>query len=162
MTDNKLTDVPDNNVGKLNDSEIVNDVEQVTMALEYCVECDCEKYPYDELTACNEYLKLDAVKVINRLQAENEKKDRAFENLIEVARLWKEKYSNAKKELFDKTEQLKTAKAEAYKEFAEKIEERIAVKILKDKSNEYAEGFVDALDGVNGEIDNLLKELVGE
>ena len=54
------------------------------------------------------------------------------------------------------------AKAEAYKEFAEKMEERIAVKILKDKSNEYAEGFVDALDGVNGEIDNLLKELVGE
>ena len=53
-------------------------------------------------------------------------------------------------------------KSEAYKEFAEKIEERISVKILKDKSNEYAEGFVDALDGVNGEIDNLLKELVGE
>ena len=53
-------------------------------------------------------------------------------------------------------------KAEAYKEFAKKMEERIAVKLLRNKSNEYAEGFVDALDGVNGEIDNLLKELVGE
>ena len=51
---------------------------------------------------------------------------------------------------------------EQYKECIEKVEERIAVHLLRDKSNEYAEGFADALDGVNGELDNLLKELGGK
>ena len=81
------------------------------------------------------------IDLINRLQAENEE----LKSAINGFRGYEDKI-----------------KAEAYKEFAEKIEERIAVKILKDKSNEYAEGFVDALDGVNGEIDNLLKEIIGE
>ena len=106
---------------------------------------------------------------INYLQEENKKlkvdneklksKNIVLNSLIEMKN---DTICNQRK-VIDMLEcQLKTAKAEAYKEFAEKIEERIAVKILKDKSNEYAEGFVDALDGVNGEIDNLLKELVGE
>jgi FtsZ-binding cell division protein ZapB len=51
---------------------------------------------------------------------------------------------------------------DAYKEFAGLLEERIAVHLLKNKSNEYADGFADALDGVNGEIGDLLKELAGE
>ena len=59
-------------------------------------------------------------------------------------------------------EQYSKGYVDGAKEFAERLEERIAVHLLKNKSNEYADGFADALDGVNGEIDNLLKEMVGE
>lgn len=71
-------------------------------------------------------------------------------------------YENLKEEHLEIIKAIKHTKSEAYKEFAEKLEERIAVHLLKNKSNQYAEGFADALDGVNGEIDNLLKELIGE
>ena len=49
---------------KLTDSEIVK-------ALECCVESDCDNCPWDEQTACNEYMKQDVLDLINRLQAEN-------------------------------------------------------------------------------------------
>ena len=127
------------------------------------------KYLEAELTVCNEALD-NSIKLNNRLQAESEDLKTQFRYLdIECERLEAEnerlKESNRlliNNPVLDWQDDLENEiKVEAYKEFAEKVEERIAVKILKDKSNEYAEGFVDALDGVNGEIDNLLKELVG-
>jgi hypothetical protein len=112
--------------------------------------------------------------IINRLQAENERLERVVEytqGIIDVlftdnAKLLAKQSGIQATEttnmLRDMEFALETTKTEAYKEFAEKIEGRIAVTILKGKSDEYADGFVDALDGVNGEVDNLLKELVGE
>ena len=53
-------------------------------------------------------------------------------------------------------------KAEAYKECIEKVNERIAVTTFTNKSEEYSNGFYDAIAWVDGEIDNLFDELVGE
>ena len=132
MTDKKLTD-----------NEIIK-------ALEEEIEYGCGHYIEIEMSTIK-----DTFDLINRLQAENE-------------RLWSmnqaklDTIHDLQEENNWYNETINTTKAEAYKEFADKIEERISIKILKGKSNEYAEGFADALDGVNGEIDNLLKELVGE
>ena len=152
MPDNKLTDVPENNVGKMSDNEIVNDVEQVTMALEYCVEGDCEKCPYDELTACNEYLKLDAVKVINRLQAEKQNLEVELQAMRDRA-LKAEAENEMLREivLTDRSEAIKKIKSEAYKECIEKI------KALFPSDNEPYQYWE-----IHEGADNLLKELVGE
>lgn len=51
------------------------------------------------------------------------------------------------------------AKSEAYKEFAEKLlEEKLAVILLKDKSDDFVEGFQSALDYVEEQSKNLLQE----
>lgn len=112
--------------------------------------------------------------LINRLQAENERKDKIYIELLKTSseragiigeqNAEIERLKNTLDDVLDREPLLverseKYAKAEAYKECIEKVEERIAVHLLRDKSNEYAEGFADALDGVNGELDNLLKEL---
>ena len=55
------------------------------------------------------------------------------------------------------------AKAEAYKRIVDKlINERLAVAFLTGKTDEYAEGFNDALSWVEQQALDLLKELVGE
>lgn len=59
--------------------------------------------------------------------------------------------------------ELKVAKAEATKEFAELlVEEKLAVVFLKGKTDEYTEGYHDALCFVEEQIDNLVKEKVGK
>jgi lysyl-tRNA synthetase class I len=105
----------------MTDNEIVKALKCISGKAE---DWDCDKCAFDG-AICTSFVAEKALDLINRLQAENEKKDRAFEELIKVARLWKEKYDNAKKELFGKTEQLKTAKAEAYKECIDKIQNQI-------------------------------------
>lgn len=140
---------------KLTDKEIVNDAKQVTMALEYCVEGDCEKCPYDEQTACNEYLKLDAVKVIDRLQAENEKLQivkKHIDTLIHrgveypTAETYERAFKKALEQLYDNT----NAKAEAYKECIDMVKKK-GVKVG-----------VDEICIFEGTLNNILKELVGE
>jgi hypothetical protein len=138
---------------KLTDNEIVKALECCARPLPHCY---CDECPAGANGGCAMKTE-NIIDLINRLQAENEKKDRAFENLIEVARLWKEKYNNAKKELFNKTEQLKTAKAEAYKEFAERLKN---VPVRFHIEHDGLDKFVPFIDDID--IDNLLKELVGE
>lgn len=101
----KLTDVADNSVGKITDSEIVKALE--------CCNTEYEDYqcPHCPLLhkGCKKALVQNALDLINRLQAEKEE-------LVGNA-------DKLKAELFDKTEQLKTAKTEAYEEFAEWLKE---------------------------------------
>lgn len=136
---------------------------EIKKALEWCI----SKFK----NAGFVYLGVDGTKIvrtqevldlINRLQAENEQKDRAFENLIEVARLWKEKYNNAKKELFEQKlknnmlyETAKEIEIKAYKEFAERIKKALY-------SDSCRLVFDSDLDIFECAIDNFLKELVGE
>ena len=104
---------------------------------------------------------------IKWLQKENEKRDRAFNELIEVARLWREKYNNAKAEnvrLNKEVDRLSQVVlyndgitemkiTEAYKEFAERA------KALKTWADTYgAEEEVVTIE----DIDNLYKKLAGE
>ena len=54
------------------------------------------------------------------------------------------------------------AKSEAYREFVEKIFESISVYKFENKSKEYRDGFMDAVNWCNEKIDNTLKELTEE
>ena len=170
---------------KLTDNEIVNDVEQVTMALEYCVECDCEKCPYDELTACNEYLKLDAVKVINRLQAENKRlkgikttdwlvkgipkeqlvkeQIQALKGEIEYLEAENERLQATIDSFTDIGKLYSEIKAEAYKEFVERLIEKLKISELQlCEINERTVTLMLNINEIKIYSDNLLKELVGD
>lgn len=143
MTDKKLTD-----------QEIIKALKEILELM--CIEGDLQR----SATISN------ALDLINRQKADIEKIDIAFNNLIEVARLWKEKYNNAMAEnerLKEVNEKrlidfnglsgiIKRAKAEAYKEFAEGLKEKA--------QPHYFDNYDFAVSIDN--IDNLLNELVGE
>ena len=118
------------------------------------------KYIYATVDYCESDL-TEALEENKRLKAEIERLEKENTILSQNADTAFQDGLNEAQELY--AEQIKREiKSEAYKEFAEKLEERIAVHLLRNKSNEYAGGFADALDGVNEEIDNTLNELVGE
>ena len=135
---------------KLTDNEIVK-------ALECAIRNDCD---------CNCVFLLpnkvqDVLDLINRLQAENERlkfvrtrdaqrykqkiSDQAHTNCILI-----DLHSEAIKEVKELEEKLKTAKAEAYKEFAERLKAKFESCFRYDYVC------------VHGRIDNLLKEIGGE
>ena len=102
----------------------------------------------------------NALDLINRLQAENDelKSDIAILkdsniNLQELYQTEREKVTKAKQKVIGVCKMLKTAKAEARKEFAEKLKKE-AFKI------NYCSSSYNVVD--TDDIDNLLKELVGE
>lgn len=168
---------------KLTDSEIVKALEDTLHRIKGAEHLIAPKEGVKNL--CNGLQ--NALDLINRQKAENKSQSIMIKMLKGSIEDYKNSYINQKAEIERlkienaklrgyktndwlirgispeqlEQEKIQVWKAEAYKEFAEKMEERIAVKLLRNKSNEYVEGFVDALDGVNGEIDNLLKELVG-
>ena len=128
-----------------------------------CLDCDFSiTFEKQNKKIKNSKKKLATSDLINRQKEEIERLEKGFPMsasfLFEKAKLDELliRTGEAESKFKDKI------KAEAYKECIEKVEERIAVHLLRDKSNEYAEGFADALDGVNGELDNLLKEMVGD
>jgi hypothetical protein len=61
------------------------------------------------------------------------------------------------KGIFD--EKIAEARAEAIKWFAERLFERVAVKTLVGKSEDYSDGFIEATCWYDEEIDNLVKEM---
>ena len=165
----------------MTDNEIIKALESCGNHLD-CVDCECvDNCPQDinELNGLTfDLINSLQTKVLkeqnknsklrnerNRLKSQNNDLSETVHNL-----------TIEKDTLFDKIEELKAEverlkefivesrrcdkeiKFEARKEFAEKIEERIAVKLFRNKSNEYVEGFIDALDDVNDEMNNLLKE----
>ena len=178
MTDNKLTDVTDNNVGKMNDNEIKK-------ALDYWEKFDKEidemllaRYKGDkDLIEQKEIVKItfEVFDLINRLQARVEKSekvehfaDKTIATLqAENERLEKniETETNHITRLENQIERLlqriKTAKAEAYKEFAEKYG-----KLIWELKNEYLKkgnlAYASALVFSHTKLQNLLKKLVGE
>ena len=80
----------------MTDNDIIKALEYCSDALSNCTICP---YEDDDNYQCFDKVKKDAIDLINRQKAEIEKRDRAFEELIKVARLWKEKYNNAKTEI---------------------------------------------------------------
>lgn len=131
---------------KLNDSEIIK-------ALEICAENDkCRLCPIRNKCKGFPDLHKKALDLINHLKAENER----LKKFLDMSR----KVSLARRdrnlkicELNQKIlEELKTAKAEAYKEFAEKFKS----KFRNGDEVSYAEWLI------HYEADNLLKELVGD
>ena len=148
--------------GGMTDNEIIKALECCTTNGASCK--DCPAFVEVDRSNCKKYFR-GALDLINRIQSQNKDLAETTHNLI-----------IEKDALFDKAEELKAEverlkefivetrrcdkeiKFEARKEFAEKMEERIAVKFFRNKSNKNVEGFVDALDDVNDEMNNLLKE----
>jgi hypothetical protein len=164
MTDKKLTDVTDNNVGKITDEEIKK-------ALECCCENNvCNECPLDYLTfssECASKLSINALDLINRQKAEIER----LTTLAELGnkrandyRVMRDRAVKAEKEI-ERLMQIiedkggliliEYAKSEAYKEFAERL--KIIMRDRYLNSDMRYSMFVTPED-----IDNLLKEMVGE
>ncbi len=131
MPDNKL---PDNEIKK---------------ALEICGtykgKCtDCPAYTKVDRSNCKQVLK-GAVDLINRLQAESERKQATIDGFTDIGKLYSE------------------IKAEAYKEFAE-LAHCHCQDIINQPHNEKVKplSWKVAYEEFDKYVDNLLKELVGE
>lgn len=98
----------------MNDNDIIKALEccAVSNCLECCAVSNCDDCPYFKFGNCLEKLQLDAVDLINRLKAENE---RLTINMNAFGLGMK----------YEK-ERADTARAEAIKEFAERIEPKLA------------------------------------
>ena len=119
---------------KLTDKEIVK-------ALECCITNnygarECVECPLFSCDTCKSDLCKYVLDLINRLQAENERLQQTVEDKGGLI-------------LID------NAKAEAYKEFAERLKEKIIVEYNEYDEQEYPRARIK-------DIDNLLKEMVGE
>ena len=127
----------------------------------------CKNCPYLEMSylpeECMTMLAKDALDLINRLQAENERVETLNSDLVEIQDIRKKVNLALIAENAELTTAYKTAKSEAYKEFAEMIYKTTWYHINKNG---------ELVQGANSETDiplykakdvhNLLKELVGE
>jgi uncharacterized protein YjgD (DUF1641 family) len=124
----------------------------------------------------------DALSLINRQKAEIEKKDKDIMELMAINKSRKEDIEMLIKEnsqFADIGKMYSEIKAEAIKDFAERVKEEIedALKSNYKAKTEHIEkhyqciscdllatirGKIDALRGIDDFIDNLLKEMVGE
>ncbi len=125
----------------MTDNEIIKALECCSEA-NNCGKCEYEptEYQIGTVGCCNELMK-DALDLINRLQAENERLSQFGGILLHNG-----------SELF---KEVQTAKAEAYKEFAERLKKALY-------SDSCRLVFDSDLDIFECAINNLLKELVGD
>lgn len=136
MTDKKFTD------------------EEIIRNYEWCIGCTsdrCRECTMDEEGFCEEELQdlvLDLIKrqksEIERLKSANDEKFRQWDMLAEKT---KTHYANLYNEAKDKL------KAEAYKEFAERLKQSTVMAVMGNKIYAVA---------TSKGVDNLLKEMVGE
>ena len=144
---------------KLTDIEIKKALNQCA-----CSETNCYGCPYWDASNCSDRLCMDALDLINRLQAEIERLQKENNEILKVAKHFKEEYEKVLNHYFIDTEirgtgtPLQTAKAEAYKECIEKVKEKSC------KLNMCHNNIVVKTDyQISGNaLDNLSKELVGE
>ena len=145
---------------KLTDSEIIK-------ALECCIGDtdgkDCVSCPLYAIDECQDELNLAALDLINRQEAEIESliKLNKLESEIDV-RNYKAEHERLEKALRQTltdireakvlvANDIKTAKAEAYKEFAERLKETFPeIDWLRSTQR------------ISEDIDNILKEMIGE
>ena len=130
------------------------------------VETGGERYEFIEKEL--ELLK-ETDNLINRQKAEKAEQQSEIailkdsnKNLQELYYTEREKVKKAKQKVIDIAKALKTAKAEAYKEFAEKVSKLICNNTYPDFDKDgKAVNIWNAKDGYK-QIDNLLKEMVGD
>ena len=127
---------------KLTDNEIVKALE--CCKYEYDTKCELCCYNFYSRTGCRGELRRNALDLINRLQAENEQLTKDKENLA---------YS-----LANAVGQKMTAKAEAYEECIEKLND----KSIRSKAKVKGCGFLYVSVVTLHDINKLKKELVGE
>ena len=142
---------------KLTDNEIIK-------ALECCprgIGMKCEKCPMFRTNDCMSKLHVNTLDLINRQKAEierlkcNEKLESVNITLNALIEMKNSTINNLMKTVDMLETQLKTAKAEAVKEFAEKLKEFMHNKFKA--LDEYEFEYISERD-----IDNLAKEMVGD
>ena len=142
---------------KLNDDGIIKALELCSKSLSIKT---CQKCPFYLQTNCVSALKLNAIDLINRQKAEIERletvADKDFNQWNMLAEKTKQHYADLYKEAKD------SLKAEAYKEFAERLKEIVSQNDypLADKLNSIDRGMFTI--GFEQAIDEVLKEMVGE
>lgn len=104
----------------MTDNEIIEN-------LECCMEGECEKCTYQDVTACKEYIFHDCLDLINRQKAEVEGWKEAFNNLDKIAR--------------PSVEYVKSEKIKTVDEFARRLIEEIDAINYKEYNN-----YLDTLD----------------
>lgn len=122
--------------------------EEIIRNYEWCIGCTsdrCRECTMDEEGFCEEELQDLVLDLINRQKAEIEKLKGStiVSNIMESQKIKRE------------------AKAEAYKEFAEKIKKSIKENVDEAWHRDDGNGIYDA-EYVLDDVDNLLKEMVGE
>lgn len=139
----------------MTDTEIIEN-------LECCMEGECEKCTYQDVTACKEYIFHDCLDLIARQKAEIERLKKIQQ--VQADRIVEER--GRRYELAGTLSmEIKTAKSEAIREFAEKLKENLAVDC--DRVCERSSLLCGSISGypiyeVEDCIDNLVKERVGE
>lgn len=104
-----------------------------------------------------EYLLSDTIHEINRLQAENERLKNAYKQVAWERDIFAEDMKQEiKKDCSYLMLDIKTTKAEAYKEFAERVKDTF------EHAYQFEYGYLISKDVINAKIDNLVKEMVGE
>jgi hypothetical protein len=136
----------------------VTDIE-IIKAFESCYLYDvmfCDKCPNKD--TCGEIDVAErTLDLINRQQAEIEMKNISIKGLNETIKILRGVIAGIE---YINEWCIQGVKSEAVKEFAEKLlEERLAVILLKDKSDDFVEGFQSALDYMEEQVKNLLKEM---
>ena len=138
--------------------------EEIIKALELCsnVIHDCQGCPFVPDHKCHYVLKTNALDLINRQKAEYENLDTKLKAMRGAANSYKaenerlnEIIKNCHKEILQKCDSCNNRiKAEAYKEFAEKLKKDLFYKCGDINYSETCD--------FRKLIDNLLKEMVGE
>ena len=124
---------------KLTDNEIME-------ALKHCANGEhCRFCRFRGITGTVSDCSKNFLDLINRLQAENKRLDKEVDRLSQVVL-----YNDGVTEM-----KVEKAKAEAYKEFAERLKEKIIAEYNEYDEQEYPRARIE-------DIDNLLKELVGD
>ena len=152
----------------MTDSEIIKALECcINNTDEDCNKCVCS----GSNVSCVDVLLTNALDLINCLQAENEDKDRYIKTLKDDLNLAKEDIGFKNAEIERLKTQLylekytdvakRTIKAEAYKECIEEVKKELSLIRLGCQNLLDNEG-VFAIDLARKQVDNLLKELVGE
>lgn len=133
---------------KLTDSAVIETFEKIIDILRKTEVVVLQKEPIDDLI----FHIQRALDLINRLQAENERLKAKCENTQVGYNFLKADFEETEKRNRDLVCAFQSYKAEAYKEFAERLKEKYGYYDWKNKTIVYLEY----------EVDNLLKELVGE
>lgn len=130
---------------------------EIIKALEHCKNqgfvskcCECR---YKNASGCVEYLITDALDLINHQKAEIENQSENFKRLVAEHRKLQTDYSSMQSTLAKMSMGVEQAKAEAIKEFAERLKTEKTTAISCHTFEEVVR---------KSDINNLVKEMVGD
>ena len=123
---------------------------EIIRALECCIEDDCDNCPWDEQTACIEYMKRDALYLIDSQKAEIERLKEQIGEYPFKCKVGSNSEIHSKS-IEDYDSLIGDISAQATKEFAERLKEEQEFHV--DECDNFV-GFVAV-----SRIDNILKEM---